>query len=179
MRQFKVGIGLLAGAALSIACAKTEKPEPTATQTQPANTSAAAATATAAPKVPEIQLPTPPASLGKPKIPANNPLTSAKVLLGNKLFFDKRLSVDGTRACYSCHLNEDGTGGHDPIAIGAKESRQIRSAERFAPKNVVGCIHDVISVVVADRWRHGRNRCGKNRGGRQRRNGRQLDEGRS
>lgn len=128
MRQFKVGIGLLAGAALSIACAKTEKPEPTATQTQPVATSAAAAAAEAAPKIPEIQLPTPPASLGKPKIPANNPLTSAKVLLGNKLFFDKRLSVDGTRACYSCHLNEDGTGGHDPIAIGAKETKLTRHA---------------------------------------------------
>lgn len=41
-----------------------------------------------------------------------------KVSLGHALFFDKRLSVDGSRACYSCHLNEDGNGGHDPLAIG-------------------------------------------------------------
>jgi cytochrome c peroxidase len=41
-----------------------------------------------------------------------------KIALGHALFFDKRLSVDGSRACYSCHLNEDGNGGHDPIAIG-------------------------------------------------------------
>jgi cytochrome c peroxidase len=41
-----------------------------------------------------------------------------KIALGHALFFDKRLSVDGTRACYSCHLNEDGNGGHDPLAIG-------------------------------------------------------------
>src|SRR4051812_10139637 len=31
----------------------------------------------------------------------------AKIELGHALFFDKRLSVDGTLACYSCHQNED------------------------------------------------------------------------
>ena len=48
----------------------------------------------------------------------DNPQDDAKVALGHQLFFDKRLSVDGTRACYSCHMNEDGNGGHDPLAIG-------------------------------------------------------------
>ena len=42
-----------------------------------------------------------------------------KVALGHALFFDKRMSVDGTLACYSCHQNEDGNGGHDPVAMGA------------------------------------------------------------
>lgn len=46
-------------------------------------------------------------------------MSEAKVALGHQLFFDKRLSGDGKLACYSCHLNEDGTGGHDPVAIGA------------------------------------------------------------
>jgi cytochrome c peroxidase len=41
------------------------------------------------------------------------------VELGRQLFFDKRLSGDGSRACYSCHQNEDGNGGKDPLAIGA------------------------------------------------------------
>jgi cytochrome c peroxidase len=49
---------------------------------------------------------------------ADDPARAAKVALGNALFFDQRLSVDGSKACYSCHLNEDGLGGHDPIAIG-------------------------------------------------------------
>lgn len=35
--------------------------------------------------------------------PAANPLTSAKAKLGRKLFFDKRLSRDGTISCASCH----------------------------------------------------------------------------
>jgi cytochrome c peroxidase len=51
------------------------------------------------------------------ELPAD-PKRAEKVSLGHALFFDKRLSVDGSRACYSCHLNEDGNGGHDPLAIG-------------------------------------------------------------
>lgn len=58
--------------------------------------------------------------LGAVPIPSENPSSEAKVKLGHQLFFDKRLSVDGSRSCYSCHLNEDGTGGHEPVAIGAK-----------------------------------------------------------
>jgi len=49
---------------------------------------------------------------------AEDPKRDAKVALGHALFFDKRLSVDKSMACYSCHLNEDGNGGHDPVAIG-------------------------------------------------------------
>jgi cytochrome c peroxidase len=64
-------------------------------------------------------LPVPPAIFGALKTPENNPTTAEKVHLGNQLFFDQRLSVDGSRSCYSCHQNEDGTGGHDPKAIGA------------------------------------------------------------
>ena len=36
-------------------------------------------------------------------VPETNPLTRAKVELGRKLFFDKRLSRDRTLACASCH----------------------------------------------------------------------------
>jgi cytochrome c peroxidase len=35
--------------------------------------------------------------------PTVNPLTPVKIALGKQLFFDKRLSGDGTRACASCH----------------------------------------------------------------------------
>lgn len=66
------------------------------------------------------------AGLGEMKIPADNPQTEAKVKLGHQLFFDKRLSSDGSRSCYSCHLNEDGNGGHDPIAVGAAEKKLTR-----------------------------------------------------
>jgi len=36
-------------------------------------------------------------------VPANNPVTAEKVSLGRKLFFDRRLSGDGTLSCASCH----------------------------------------------------------------------------
>jgi len=36
-------------------------------------------------------------------VPDANPLTPAKIALGRKLFFDKRLSLDGTVDCASCH----------------------------------------------------------------------------
>lgn len=43
--------------------------------------------------------------LGLPPVPilANNPQTFAKIELGNKLFHDKRFSVDGTVNCAKCH----------------------------------------------------------------------------
>lgn len=65
-------------------------------------------------------------TIGEMQHPSDNPTTSAKVSLGHRLFFDKRLSADGSVSCYSCHQNEDGNGGHDPIAIGAKDKKLTR-----------------------------------------------------
>jgi cytochrome c peroxidase len=50
----------------------------------------------------EIALPIPDGVL-PPEIPADDPPTAAKVDLGKKLYFDARLSKDGTIACASCH----------------------------------------------------------------------------
>jgi len=36
-------------------------------------------------------------------VPEDNPLTKDRVTLGRKLFFDKRLSRDGSMACATCH----------------------------------------------------------------------------
>ncbi|HZX32902.1 MAG TPA: cytochrome c peroxidase [Rhodocyclaceae bacterium] len=44
--------------------------------------------------------------------PADNPTTPEKVALGKRLFFDQRLSADGTVACASCH-NLERKGGAD------------------------------------------------------------------
>lgn len=38
-----------------------------------------------------------------PRVPPDNPMTTVKVELGRRLFFDSRLSGDGTLACASCH----------------------------------------------------------------------------
>lgn len=36
-------------------------------------------------------------------VPADNPMTVAKIALGKALYFDKRLSKDGTLSCATCH----------------------------------------------------------------------------
>ena len=45
-----------------------------------------------------------PAHFPRPLVPADNPMTAAKVELGRHLFYDPRLSGNGTQACASCHL---------------------------------------------------------------------------
>ncbi len=62
------------------------------------------------------------------KVPPDNPMTQAKVDLGKVLYYDKRLSADGTRSCYSCHLKEKGLTDGLPTAIGAFEAKLPRSS---------------------------------------------------
>jgi cytochrome c peroxidase len=50
----------------------------------------------------EMALPIPDGVL-PPEIPEDNAPTQAKVALGQKLYFDTRLSTDGTVACATCH----------------------------------------------------------------------------
>jgi cytochrome c peroxidase len=44
-----------------------------------------------------------PANFPTPKVPPDNPMSAAKVELGRFLFYDKRLSGNGTQSCGSCH----------------------------------------------------------------------------
>jgi len=44
-----------------------------------------------------------PADVLPPEVPTDNPTTPAKVALGRKLYFDTRISTDGTVACATCH----------------------------------------------------------------------------
>jgi len=52
------------------------------------------------------QFPAVPAHLPSMPFPADNPITPEKVDLGRHLYFDKRLSSQGTIACASCHRPE-------------------------------------------------------------------------
>ena len=56
------------------------------------------------PTVPAVDLPFAlPAGFPTPRIPVDNPITAAKVELGRHLFFDVRLSGNGTQSCGTCH----------------------------------------------------------------------------
>lgn len=58
------------------------------------------------------------APLGPPPIPWDNPQTPEKVELGKLLFFDSRVSGDGSMACVSCHLPEMGWSFRDSVSMG-------------------------------------------------------------
>jgi len=51
---------------------------------------------------------TPPLGLPPVPVPADNPFTRTKIALGRKLFFDRRLSINDTLSCATCHIPEQG-----------------------------------------------------------------------
>ena len=60
--------------------------------------------------------------------PADNPTTAAKVKLGKQLFFDPRLSIDGTVSCNSCHdVSGNGTDSRS-VSVGVDGQEGGRSA---------------------------------------------------
>jgi len=58
--------------------------------------------------------------LGLPplSIPADNPQSPAKIALGDKLFHDKRFSLDGTVSCSKCHDDNKGFTDNLPVSVG-------------------------------------------------------------
>ena len=56
--------------------------------------------------------------------------TPQRIALGKQLFFDKRLSINDTQACVSCHKLEDGSAGVDnlPTSPGAKGQQGTRNS---------------------------------------------------
>jgi cytochrome c peroxidase len=63
-------------------------------------------------------------------VPPNNLMTPNKIALGKKLFFDTRLSADGSVSCASCHqLTREEAGGDGlPTSIGIDGKRGPRNA---------------------------------------------------
>ncbi len=62
------------------------------------------------------------------KDPAENPTTAEKAALGRRLFFEPRLSQDGTVACATCHQPDHGFAGKEPRAIGIRGQVGRRNA---------------------------------------------------
>lgn len=71
-----------------------------------------------------------PLPLGIPEliIPEDNPITPEKVALGKKLYFDKRLSLDDTVSCATCHDPEKAFADAAPVSTGIKGQKGRRSA---------------------------------------------------
>ena len=86
-----------------------ESSETPATEVVPAKPAAIELTAL------EVKVP-----LGLPdlKIPEDNPMSVEKVELGKMLYFDKRLSKDGTVSCATCHDPKMAWAEHTPTSTG-------------------------------------------------------------
>jgi cytochrome c peroxidase len=61
-------------------------------------------------------------------VPESNPLTAAKIKLGRQLFFDKRLSRDGTLACAGCHDPERAFSDGRTVARGVGGAEGVRNS---------------------------------------------------
>jgi cytochrome c peroxidase len=70
-----------------------------------------------------------PAELTRTVIPHDNPQTPEKIALGQELFFDGRLSADGTVACATCHDPARAFTDGRPVSIGIHG----RAGQRNAP----------------------------------------------
>ncbi len=64
----------------------------------------------------------------QPPIPADNPQSPAKIELGKMLFFDPRLSMDGTISCNSCHNVMFHGGDGRPVGAGIHGQRGGRGS---------------------------------------------------
>ena len=113
----RLGVVVLVFVALGVSCKKqpAERTEGEGSQ--------GSATAVEPPRTRPSQLPQ--TAMEKLTLP-DDPRRTDKIALGHALFFDKRLSGANDRSCYSCHQNEDGNGGHDPLAIGSGDKPLTR-----------------------------------------------------
>ncbi len=73
-----------------------------------------------------------PAHFPQPKIPADNPMSEEKFQLGRSLFYDKRLSGNGTLACASCHFQRLAFTDGKAVATGSTGEHTARSAQGLA-----------------------------------------------
>ena len=63
-----------------------------------------------------------------PSVPPDNPMTPAKVALGRALFYDTRLSANGTQACATCHEQAHAFADTRPRALGSTGERHPRGS---------------------------------------------------
>ena len=64
----------------------------------------------------------------KPHVPADNPMTAAKIELGRYLFYDTRMSVNRKASCATCHKQEFAFTDSRAVSIGATSQPHSRSA---------------------------------------------------
>lgn len=74
-----------------------------------------------------------PPGFPKPKIPADNPMSQAKVALGRHLFYDTALSHDQSMSCASCHLQA--------LAFTDGKARSVGSTGEMHPRGAQSLVN--------------------------------------
>jgi cytochrome c peroxidase len=74
-----------------------------------------------------------PKGFPKPKVPADNPMTPAKVYLGAFLFYDQRMSGNGTESCATCHRQE--------LAFTDGKAQAIGSTGQLHPRGAMSLVN--------------------------------------
>jgi cytochrome c peroxidase len=69
-----------------------------------------------------------PPGFPRPVVPADNPMSGAKVALGCRLFFEPRLSLTGAYSCASCHVPQRAFTDGRAKAVGATGAELTRGA---------------------------------------------------
>ncbi|HXT69838.1 MAG TPA: di-heme enzyme [Vicinamibacterales bacterium] len=69
-----------------------------------------------------------PSWLQPPPVPADNPMSVAKVALGRHLFYDKRLSGNGRQSCASCHQQDKAFTDGLALGVGSTGQRHPRGS---------------------------------------------------
>ena len=67
-----------------------------------------------------------------PPVPADNPMSAAKVELGRRLFYDVRLAANGTQACASCHAQARAFTDGRATSVGSTGEVGRRNAQPLA-----------------------------------------------
>lgn len=78
-------------------------------------------------------------NLPRPEIPVDNPMSEVKAALGRRLFYDTRLSQNGTMSCGSCHLQA--------LAFTDGRSRAIGATGEVHPRGAMS----LVNVAYASR----------------------------
>jgi cytochrome c peroxidase len=73
-----------------------------------------------------------PPSFPRPPVPADNPMSEAKVELGRHLFYDERLSKNETFACASCHEQERAFADERATGLGSTGQAHSRGSMSLA-----------------------------------------------
>jgi cytochrome c peroxidase len=81
-----------------------------------------------------------PAGFPFPNVPADNPVTAAKVTLGRYLFYDKRLSANQTQSCATCHQQR--------YAFADARGRGIGSTGEVHPRGAMSLANVAYSPVL-------------------------------